>query len=70
VARRKRDRVTYKYDCNITGDTYVLTQKSENPEELMSVNAWYDLNPEKDDRPEGVKKKLGLQSEAEAEAKE
>ena len=63
MGKRKKEKRTYKYECTLTGDKYVVTQKAENPDELMSVNAWYDMNPEADDRPEHVKVKLGLNSE-------
>ena len=34
----------------------------------MSVASWYDMNAEMDDRPDDVKKKLGLKAEIQAEA--
>ncbi|MBD64486.1 MAG: hypothetical protein CME62_04725 [Halobacteriovoraceae bacterium] len=61
MARRKKEKTTYKYECNLTGEEYILTAKADNPEELMSVKAWYEMNPDKDDRPDDVKKKLGLE---------
>ena len=64
----KKKRITYKYDCNITGETYAVSQKAENPEELMSINAWYELNPDEDDRPEDIKKRVSLDAEALAQA--
>ena len=64
MAKRRRDKVTYKYECNLTGETYVLTKKAENPDELMSVTAWYEMHPELDDRPETTKKRLGVQEES------
>ena len=48
----------------MTEEKYVLTQKAENPDELMSVTAFYEMNPELDDRTEDIKKKLGLEAEA------
>ena len=29
--------------------------KAENPDKLISVAGWYEMNPENDDRPEHVK---------------
>lgn len=63
MARRKRERITYKYECNLTGQEYILTQKAKNPDELMSVKAWYEMNQDKDDRPDDIKKKLGISEE-------
>ena len=60
LAKRRKEKKTYKYECNLTGEKYVLTQKAENPDDLMSVTAYYEMNPEDDDRPEHIKKQLGL----------
>ena len=35
---------------HISGEKYTVTQKAKNPEELVSVKAWYELNEDKDDR--------------------
>lgn len=64
MARKKKEKITYKYECTLTGEKYYLTKKAENSEELMSVAAWYEMNPEKDDRPEKVKKQLGITSDS------
>jgi hypothetical protein len=61
--RRRREKVTYTYECTITGDSYTRTEKAENPKELISVKAWYEMHPDKDDRPAVVKKKLGFLKE-------
>ncbi len=63
MAKRKKEKKIYKYECSLTGETYKLTQKAENPDELLSVNAWYEMNSDKDDRPEDIKKRLGVESE-------
>ena len=60
MAKRRREQRTYKYECNLTGEQYSLTKKVENHDDLMSVTAYYEMQPEKDDRPLDVKKKLGL----------
>lgn len=65
MSRRKREVREFHYECTLTGEKFVLSQKAENPDELMSVNAWYEMNPEKDDRPEDVKVKLGLTQKSE-----
>lgn len=63
MAKRRKEKKIYKYDCSLTGETYKLTAQAENPDELMSVKAWYEMNPEHDDRTEDVKKRLGVNSE-------
>lgn len=67
MAKRRKEKRTYKYECTMTEEKYVLTQKAENPDELLSVTAYYEMNPEMDDRTEDVKKKLGLDAQAQAE---
>lgn len=64
MAKRRKEKRIYKYDCSLTGETYKLTQEAKNPDELMSVKAWYEMNPEHDDRPEDVKKVLGVETES------
>ncbi len=61
--RRKRERITYDYECSLTGERYVRTEKAREPKELLSVKGWYEMNPELDDRPAVIKKKLGLLKE-------
>lgn len=68
MAKRRREVKTYKYECNLTGEKYTLTQKADNTEDLMSVTAYYEMQPEKDDRPMDIKKKLGLFEKALNEA--
>ena len=58
--RRKKYVETFEYKCSITEEKYLLTEKAQNPEELISVAAFYDLNPDKDDRPDHVKAELGV----------
>ena len=57
---KKSYKKTYDYECSISGEKFTVTQKAKNPEELVSVKAWYELNEDKDDRPEVEKIKLGL----------
>ena len=77
MAKRRKEKKTYKYDCSLTGETFVLTTKAENPDELLSVKAWYEIHQEDDDRPEAVKKMAAslpieesLPESKEAESKE
>lgn len=60
MAKRKKEKRVYKYECSLTGESYTLTEKSENPDDLMSIAAYYEINKELDDRPLDIKKKLGL----------
>ena len=59
MARRwKKDVRFYDYQCTLTGEKFRLYHESKNTSELISVKAFYELNPERDDRPEVIKKKL------------
>lgn len=44
----------------MTGEEYVTTEKAAHPKELLSVKAFYEMNPDMDDRPAIIKKKLGI----------
>ncbi|WP_372652053.1 hypothetical protein [Halobacteriovorax sp.] len=57
MARKKKKEI-FRYDCTLTGETYKTTKKAKNPEELISVAAYYELNPENDDRPEHIIKDI------------
>lgn len=63
MAKRKKEKKFYKYECAMTGEQYTVTAKAENPDDLMSVKAYYEMHPEKDDRPADIKKKLGVEGE-------
>lgn len=58
---RKREKKTYTYECSLTGETFKTTRQAPNPDELISVKAYYELNPDKDDRPEKVKQKIAVE---------
>jgi len=58
--KRRREKVTYNYQCSLTAEEFVTTEKAPNPKELLSIKAYYEMNPDMDDRPAIVKKKLGL----------
>ena len=59
-SKRKREKITYNYTCSLTGEEFVTTEKAAHPKELLSVKAFYEMNPDMDDRPAVVKKKLGV----------
>lgn len=56
---KKKDIKFYDYECSLTGEKFRLNREAKNPGELISVKAYYELYPEKDDRPEVIKKKIG-----------
>lgn len=58
--KRRREKVTYAYQDSLTGEEFILTEKAQNPKELLSVKSYYEMNPDMDDRPAIVKKKLGI----------
>lgn len=57
---RKKHIQTYRYNCTITDEEFKTTRKIDNVEDLISVESYYELNPDKDDRPEHIKKELGI----------
>lgn len=54
MSKRKEKKI-YTYQCMITGESYKTTREASNPSELISVEGYYELNPEKDDRPEHIR---------------
>jgi hypothetical protein len=54
LAKRRKNKVFYTYDCSISGESYKLTKESKTPEELICLQSYYELNPEMDDRPEAI----------------
>ena len=52
----KNEAPSYNYKCSLTGESFTVTRKISQSDELISIKAWYQLNPERDDRPEAVKK--------------
>ena len=64
--RNRREKRTFRYECTITGKSYKRTTAAQSPDDLMSVEAYYEMNPENDDRPAIVKKKLGIEEEKES----
>ena len=42
--RRRKHKEFFKYECSISGKTYQLTKKAQNPDELIYNNAhWMPL---------------------------
>jgi hypothetical protein len=44
-----------RYKCTMTGEEFKTTRKAPSAGDLISVKAYYMMNPDKDDRPENVK---------------
>lgn len=60
---RKKFKKIYRYSCTLTGEEFKVTTEAKNPDDLMSVKAFYEMNPERDDRPEHIKIQLEEDSE-------
>ena len=58
---RTKQKVVYRYDCTITGENFRTTREAAHPKELVSVKAFYELNPDKDDRPDYIKKQAEVE---------
>lgn len=61
MSKKKKIKQIYRYDCTMTGESYKTTREAKNPDDLVSVKAYYELNPEEDDRPIEIKKELGIE---------
>ena len=55
---RKKQKKLYKLQCTITEEFYKTTRDAPNPDDLVCIEAYYDLHPEEDDRPENIKIQL------------
>ncbi len=65
MARKKSKRI-YTYKCSLTEEVFKTTREAPNPNELISVKAFYELNPDEDDRPLHIKKKVEAEEELSA----
>lgn len=63
--RYKPRKKIYTYECTLTGEEYRVTAEAPNKNDLVSVNAYYQMHPDDDDRPAVVKKRLGVGEEEE-----
>ncbi len=63
---KKKLKKIYKYECTMTGETFKVTSEAKHPDELVSVKAFYELNPDKDDRPLDMKKRIQQEEEERA----
>ena len=62
MAKRKSKKRIYTYQCTLTEETFKVTKEAPNPDDLVSVKAYYELHPEEDDRPEAIKKQVEAES--------
>jgi len=60
MKRHKKEKITYTYECSLSGEEFVMSVKAANPKELLTVKAYYEMHPDMDDRPAIIKKKLGV----------
>lgn len=69
MAKKRREQIYYNYECTITGENFTFTVKAPNPSELVSVEGYYSLNSDKDDRPEIEKLRAKAKREAQDKLK-
>lgn len=62
MAKRKKfvKKEIYDYECTISGETFKTTRKAPSPDDLVCIKSYYELNPDKDDRPDEIKAQFGL----------
>lgn len=71
MAKRRREKQTYRYECSLTNEKFALTRKvDKKAADLLSVEAYYEFNPEEDDRTEAVKKQAKIDQRIRIEAAE
>ena len=67
MVRKRIKREIFRYQCSVTGEEFKTTRKVENPDELVSLAAYYELHPEMDDRPENIKREVHLSENSQTE---
>jgi hypothetical protein len=66
---KKKIKKIYKYECNVTGEQFKTTAEAPAPGDLTTVSAFYQMNPELDDRPLEIKVKIKNEVDSAAELK-
>lgn len=66
---KKKIKKIYKYECNVTGEAFKTTAEAPSPGDLTTVSAFYQMNPELDDRPLEIKVKIKNEEDSAAELK-
>ena len=59
---RKKPKQFYFYNCTITDEKFKVTKEAPSSDDLISIKAYYEMNPEEDDRPEHIKQQETLES--------
>jgi len=63
---KKKIKKIYKYECTISGEAFKTTAEAKNPGELTTISSYYQMHPEKDDRPIEIKVKVKAKEEDDA----
>ena len=66
---KKKLKKIYKYECTISAESFKTTAEAPNPGELTTVSSYYQMHPDKDDRPIEIKIKVKAKEEEEAALK-
>ena len=66
MSKKKKNKKLFFYNCTLTEERFKTTKEAPNPDELLSVKAYYEMNPEMDDRPENIKLELEKLEESKA----
>ena len=53
---KKRQKQQYFYRCGVTDKQFKMTREALRPDDLISIEAYYEMHPEEDDRPKHMKK--------------
>ena len=63
---KKKIKKIYKYECTISGEAFKTTAEAQNPGELTTISSYYQMHPDKDDRPIEIKVKVKAKEEEDA----
>ena len=66
MSRKKKNKKLFFYNCTLTEERFKTTKEAPNPDELVSTKAYYEMNPEMDDRPENIKAEIEKLEESKA----
>gem|GEM_PF-2867484 len=58
---KKKFKRIYSYTCSLTDEIFKTTRKVDNPDELISLYSYYEMNQDLDDRPEFIKKRAEVE---------
>jgi len=66
LSRKKKNKKLFFYNCTLTEERFKTTKEAPNPDELLSIKAFYEMNPDMDDRPENVRLEIEKLEESKA----